>query len=108
VPKPVDLRRRAHADIESAVEHYAREVDAALALRFVDALEQTLKHLGRHPLTGSLRWSYELDIPEVRTWPVRGFPYVVVYLDREDNVDVWRVLHTHRDLPSSFASGVSE
>jgi toxin ParE1/3/4 len=28
------------------------------------------------------------------------FPYLVFYLERADCIDVWRVLHAQRDIPS--------
>ncbi|MCY3505287.1 MAG: type II toxin-antitoxin system RelE/ParE family toxin, partial [Chloroflexi bacterium] len=30
---------------------------------------------------------------------VTGFPYMVFYVEREADVDVWRVLHAARDIP---------
>lgn len=102
--KPVLLRRRALEDVESAIDHYVVEGGADVASRFIDALEGALAHLGRHPLTGSLRYSYELEIPELRSWPVLRYPYSVFYVVSTERVDVWRVLHTHRDIPGSFAT----
>jgi plasmid stabilization system protein ParE len=29
----------------------------------------------------------------------RAFPYLIFYLERDAYVDVWRVLHTRRDMP---------
>jgi toxin ParE1/3/4 len=28
------------------------------------------------------------------------FPHVIFYVEQADHVDVWRVLHGHRDVPS--------
>jgi toxin ParE1/3/4 len=104
VATPVELRQRAVADLQSAVDQYWSTSGDDLALRFIDSTERALAHLGRHPLTGALRFSYELDIPELRAWPVPDFPYLVFYVATTKRVDVWRVLHTHRDIPSAFAS----
>lgn len=100
---PVELRQRAVVDAGGAVDYFASEGGADLALRFIDALERALSHLGRHPLTGSLRYSYELDIPGLRSWPVPKFPYLVFYIAGAERVDVWRVLHAHRDVPAALA-----
>lgn len=97
--KAVRLRQRAEDDIEAVTDRYRREVDAALAGRFVDEVEQAFRHLGRHPQTGSLRFSYELDLPGLRTWPLPTSPHLVFYVDQPDHVDVWRLLHGARDLP---------
>ena len=33
-------------------------------------------------------------------WPLRRYPYFVFYVEREDHLDVWRVLHAQRDIPA--------
>ena len=99
---PVELRDHAAADIDAAVDQYIAAGGGALALRFIDAVEMAVDRIGRHPLTGNLRFSYELGIPELRAWPIAGFPFLVFYVARDDRIDVWRVLHTRRDIPSSL------
>ena len=101
--KPVRLRRLAADDVVAAVDYYVDEAGNGLAGRFIDAVERAFQHVGRHPHSGSLRFSYELDIPELRSWPLARFPYLVFYVEREREIDVWRVLHTRRDLPASLA-----
>jgi len=101
--KAVVLRQRAADDIDAIVAHYDGEGGSVLAGRFIDSVEQATRHLGRHPQTGSLRYSYELDIPGLRSWPLRTFPYLVFYVDAADHVDVWRMLHSARDIPAWLA-----
>jgi toxin ParE1/3/4 len=99
LPKPVQLRRLAGADIDAAVEYYSSEAGPEITTDYIDALEQGLAHIGRHPRHGSLRFAYELDIPELRSWPLTRFPYVIFYVERETRIDVWRILHSRRDIP---------
>lgn len=101
--KAVQLRRRAVDDIEAATDHYLAEGGTMLADRFVDVLERALEPLAQHPQIGSLRYSYELDIPGLRSWPLRTFPYLVFYVDSAHHVDVWRLLHSRSDVPSWLA-----
>lgn len=101
--KPVQFRQLAADDIDAALSHYRREAGESLVAQFVDALEAEIGRISRHPLMGSLRHSYELDIPELRSWPLAGFPYIVFYVDRAESVDVWRVLHARRDIPARLA-----
>ena len=61
--------------------------------------EYALGHVARHPASGSARYAHELDLPELRFWRVRGYPYLLFYVEREDRIDLWRVLHGERDLP---------
>ena len=97
------LRVLAAADIESAVVRYRNEAGTQVALDFVDELEAAIDHLCQHPNTGSLRFSYELDIPGLRSWSLRKFPYLVFYMSDDDRVDIWRVLHARRDIPALLA-----
>jgi toxin ParE1/3/4 len=69
-------------------------------LKFIDALEQALQHIGRHPATGSPRYAHELDLPGLRRWQVKGYPHLVFYVEWDDHVDVWRILHGSRDIPA--------
>ena len=101
--KPVELRQLAADDIDAALSYYQREAGESLASRFVDALEAELSNLSRHPLVGSLRYSYELNIPALRSWSLAAFPYIVFYIDRAEFVDVWRVLHARRNIPAWLA-----
>jgi toxin ParE1/3/4 len=100
--RSVRLRERAATDIDLAADYYLREADEAVALRFVDAVERAVSHISRSPQSGSLRFSYELAIPELRVSPVVRFPYLVFYVVGDEAVDVWRVLHTRRDIPSAI------
>ncbi len=97
---PVVFRERVSDDVDKIVASYLSESGGEVALQFIDVLEKVIGELGRHPLIGSLRYSYELDLPELRSWSIRGFPYVVSYVARPDVADVWRVLHAKRDLPA--------
>ena len=74
--------------------------ERAVALAFIDALEEACRLVGEHATNGSPRYSRELDLPGPRSWVVREFPYLVFYLEREADIDVWRVLHAARDIPT--------
>lgn len=98
--KPVVLRERARRDVDEAVEHYLAESRPAVALAFIDTLEEAFRRLEAFPATGSPRYARELNIPGLRSWVVGGFPYLVFYVEREADIDVWRVLHAARDVPA--------
>lgn len=104
--RSVRLRERAAADIERAVDHYLAEADMETALRFVDAVERGVGQISRSPQSGSLRFSYELEIPGLRVRPLARFPYLVFYVVGDGFVDVWRILHTRRDIPSAIGDGI--
>ncbi len=106
--KLVRLRRLAADDVDATVSYLTSEAGDDVADRFVTALERALRHIARHPHSGSLRFSYELDVPELRAWPLAGFPYVVFYVEAVEEIDVWRVLHSRRDIPSTLADHDTE
>ena len=103
VAKPVQLRRLAAGDIDAALGHYRDEVGPAVAASFVGAVERALAHLARHPHNGSLRFAFELGVPELRAWTIKRFPYVIFYVELDPRIDVWRVLHARRDVPATLA-----
>ena len=97
--KPVIPRAKARADVDLAIEYYANEAGADVALGFIDAIEQAYGFIAEMPAAGSPRWSHELNFPGLRTIALKGFPWLVFYLEFETHVDVWRVLHAKRDMP---------
>jgi toxin ParE1/3/4 len=98
--KPTILRERARRDIEEAAAWYLREAGERTALRFADAVQVALRSISRRPAAGSPRWAVDLDLPGLRSLNLGRFPYFVFYVEREREVDIWRVLHGHRDVPS--------
>jgi toxin ParE1/3/4 len=98
--KPVVPREQAQQDVEDALAYYMAEDAEAAALGFIDALEQAYAHISRHPASGSPRYAHELNLPGLRSWPLTRYPYLVVYVERADHVDVWRVLQGQRDIPA--------
>ena len=79
-----------------------------MALGFVNALESAYKFLAGNASAGSPRWGYELGLPGLRSWPVKGFPWLVFYAENEEWIDVWRVLHAKRDIPAWLAEPDAE
>lgn len=98
--KPVIPRTRALQDIDEALDHYCAEGGQNVALGFIDALEQAYGLIALHPEAGSPRFAHELNLPGLRCWPLKRFPQVVFYMAQENRIDVWRVLHGQRDLPT--------
>jgi toxin ParE1/3/4 len=97
--KPVRPREAARRDVEAAVDYYAREAGADVATGFIDALQTTYGFISDHPGAGSPRYANELGLPGLRSRILRRYSYIVFYIERDDHIDVWRVLHAHRDIP---------
>jgi toxin ParE1/3/4 len=101
--KPVVPRTQADRDVDETITYYLEQGAVDAALGFIDALKRAYKHIGRHPATGSPRYAHELNLPNLRFWLVPDYPQVVFYMERDDHIDVWRVLHGQRDIPSWMA-----
>ena len=98
--KPVRLRALAHADVENAIEHYLRAAEAPVAVGFIDALEAAYRGIAAHPAAGSPRYGHELAVPGLRSRGLKRYPHLVFYMERDDHIEVWRVLHAERDIPA--------
>jgi toxin ParE1/3/4 len=90
----------ARRDVEATIACYMREAEAQAALRFIVALESTYQVISRPPVAGYPRYDDELALPGVRSRRLNRFPYLVFYVERDDHIDIWRVLHAQRDIPA--------
>ena len=91
----------AQADIEAALDyHYSKAAHAVDG--FIDALEQTTRHIQRHPGTGSPRYAHELNLAQLRYWPLTRYPYALFYIEHDDHAHVIRVVHMSRDIPATL------
>lgn len=93
----------AEQDIENALLYYMEE-SARLALSFIDDLEKAIQYIREHPASGSTRYAYELEIPNLRSWQLQRFPYLIFYMEEAEGIYILCVLHVHTDLPSWLQS----
>lgn len=98
--KPLHWHPLARRDTEQAAAWYAKQGGLVLELAFTDALQATTGLISTHPGIGSPRYATVLNLVGLRCWPVKGFPQLVFYIERETQLDVWRVLHAQRDIPA--------
>ena len=98
--KGIVPRELANRDVEEAIDHYLVEATAKVALGFVDELEKTYAHIARHRTSGSPRYAHQLGLADLRFWPIGRYPYLVFYVECDEHIDVWRVLHEQRDIPA--------
>jgi toxin ParE1/3/4 len=101
--KAVVPRQRALRDIEDALDHYFSEAGEAVSLSFIDAVQDAFHAIAVHPAAGSPRYAHELNLPGLRSHALKRFPYLVFYLERDDHIDIWRLLHAHRDIPAGMS-----
>jgi len=102
--KPLTLRTRARRDVDDAVGFYLLEAGDRVAEGFVDDLQRVLDRIAERPASGSPRPGVELSLPDLRSMRLRDHPHLVFYLEREDHIDVWRILHGPRDIPANLSN----
>jgi toxin ParE1/3/4 len=93
----VEIFPRAEADIIRQFRYYLVDQDAPLiALRFREAVIESLEQLKPHPRIGSL---FPCSVAGLRSWPVKGFEMIrIYYLEGRSRLRVLRILHGKRDV----------
>ena len=107
-PKPISVRDPASRDIGEILDRYWFDASPQVARAFAAALRQSFQHLSQFPSTGSSRYSGDASFPNLRSWPVAGFPFLIYYVEEASSVDIYRVLHTARDIPASLREDIEE
>ena len=97
--KPVVTRHKADEDLDIAFDYYLLEAGPEIAEAFINEFERVASYLSRNSTSGSTSIGHALAIKDLRQWPLRRFPYLIIYVDRGHIVEIWRVLHGQRDIP---------
>lgn len=105
--KPTRLRPLAEDDLVEQTAFYRVEAGEEVAERFFDTAIDSLRTIEQMPGAGSLRLGELCDIPGLRTFRIPRFPYGWFYLERDDHVDVVRLLSYARDIPA-LLTGVDD
>ena len=104
--KTARLRPLAKQDLSDQAGYYADVAGQPLANRFVDEALAALVTVEGNPGIGSTRWSRHEVVPPLRAWRVERLPVVWLYFEREDHVDVVRLLGQRQDLAAILAAGL--
>ena len=89
--------------MEQAINYYLVAADATVVVGFVDALEEGYRHIALNTATGSPRYAPELNRLGLRFWPLTKYSSLIFYIEGNEHIDVWRVLHMARDIPNWMA-----
>ena len=96
--RPVRPRAIARRDVAESLEYHLSEGGEKAAFGFIDELQRAYQLIARNPSTASSRYAHELNIPGLRSWPLKRYPHLVFFIERADHIDVWRVLDGKRDI----------
>jgi len=100
--RKVVTTRRADEDIDGAIDHYLGQGADEAALGFIDALADARHLLAEHPHIGSARLTAETGLPELRTFALPRYPYILFTAEAAGVVRIIRVLHRSRDIPAEL------
>jgi toxin ParE1/3/4 len=82
--KPVIPTRQARQAVVDGLNlDLVEEGSEQAALGFVAEIKHAYTQLARHPGTVSPRYAYELEIPELWTWPLDRYSHLNFYTERE-------------------------
>ena len=98
----VDIRPRARLDVVELATYVGK--DSVLAAdRFLDASETTFRSLAESPQVGAVYPTKNERLDGLRVFRVQGFPnHLAFYLERNDGIEIVRVLHGARDLDAAL------
>lgn len=83
--------------------HYIHEHNPDAAVRFLEAIDQTVEGLALQPFKGRLRKFRGQDLKNIRSWRVDGFEnYLIFYRGTETRVEILRVKHGAMDFPRAL------
>ena len=96
--KPAVLRPQALRDQQGEARYYRGEAGTRVAVRLVKATNAALDQIELEPGIGSPVLGSRLGIPGLRTWQVKKFPLLWFYFERDDHLDVVRLLGERQDV----------
>jgi toxin ParE1/3/4 len=96
--KPPRLRPKAKDDRRNEVRYYRLNGGTSVAENLVIETRWALKQIEQAPGIGSPRLGQLAEISGLRSWRVTGFPLVWLYFERDDHLDVIRLLGERQDI----------
>jgi len=84
------LHPGAEHDVADALDFYSEQAGPAVAKRFLEEFERVAKLLVEHPSLGTPTTRGR------RTFPLKVFPYSVIYRNLESSIRILIVRHQHR------------
>jgi toxin ParE1/3/4 len=98
--KKIVITPKASQDLDDCFA-YISEDNPEIALRFFDATRLTIAQIARMPGIGSIFVTENDRLQGLRKWSVKDFrKYLIFYIDRDDVVEIVRILYATRDISS--------
>jgi toxin ParE1/3/4 len=102
--KHIEIFVRHDAELDAfGYFQYIHDHNPAAAVRFLDAIDQTVERLALHPLIGRLRKFRGRDLKNIRSWRVDGFEnYLIFYRVTKTRLEILRIKHGAMDFPQAL------
>ncbi|MCY7367610.1 MAG: type II toxin-antitoxin system RelE/ParE family toxin [Chamaesiphon sp.] len=102
--KKIVITPKASQDLDDCFACISQD-NPATALQFFDSTRLTIAQIARMPGIGSIFTTNNNRLQELRKWSVKDFrKYLIFYIDREDVVEIVRIIYATRDISSIFDS----
>jgi toxin ParE1/3/4 len=98
--KNIVITPKASQDLDDCFAHISQD-NPEIALQFFDSTRLTIAQIARMPGIGSIFVTRNDRLQGLRKWSVKDFrKYLIFYIDRDDVVEIVRILYATRDISS--------
>jgi toxin ParE1/3/4 len=98
--KKIIITPKASQDLDDCFAYISQD-NPEIALRFFDSTRITIAQIARMPGIGSIFATNNNRLQGLRKWSVKDFrKYLIFYIDRDDVVEIVRILYATRDISS--------
>ncbi len=98
--KKIVIMPKASQDLDDCFAYISQD-NPKIALQFFDLTRLTIAQIARMPGIGSVFESNNIRLQGLRKWAVKDFrKYLIFYIDRDEVVEIVRILHATRDINS--------
>lgn len=102
IGKPIYLSQVAQNDLQEIILNYEQQFSLQAVDGCLDALSKAYQQISHFPKTGSIRTGEEVDLPNLRSWPLTKYPFLLFYKEEDTQIECWRLLHERRDISAHF------
>lgn len=98
--KKIVITPKASQDLDDCFAYISQD-NPEIALQFFDSTRFTIAQIARMPGIGSIFAIDNTRLQGLRKWAVKDFrKYLILYIDRDDVVEIVRILYATRDITS--------
>jgi toxin ParE1/3/4 len=96
--KKIVITPKASQDLDDCFAYISQD-NPEIALQFFDSTRTTIAQIARMPGIGSMFVTENERLKGLRKWSVKDFrKYLIFYIDRDEIVEIVRILYATRDI----------